>query len=94
MRAWVGLVLVAVMAVPATAQPLRPGYPAGVRAAQESGANGWMLLGGATIFGVAGYLVSQSVSTSGTNLLAISGGNSAYVPPNNSTVTTSTTGTR
>ncbi|RZI77506.1 MAG: hypothetical protein EOP38_28495 [Rubrivivax sp.] len=78
----------------AVAQPLRPGYPAGVKAAQESGVNTWMLLGGTTIFGVAGYLISQSVSTSGTNLLAIKGGNSAFVPPNSTAVSTSTTGTR
>jgi hypothetical protein len=76
----------------ATAAPLKPGYPAGVRAARSGSVNTALMIGaGALILAGVGILASGDSSVVDT--LSIPGGSATVSPTVSTTVSTSTTTT-
>lgn len=85
------IVLAGLLASAAQADPLAPGRPAGVRAAQKSGPNLYLVATVGTL-AVAGVAVLISDGHSALATTVISGGQTPSVPVT-TVVTTSSTGT-
>ncbi len=76
----------------ATAAPLKPGYPAGVRAARSGSVNTALMIGAGALI-LAGVGILASGSTSVLDTLVIPGGGVTVNPTVNTTVSTSTSTT-
>ena len=93
MRAALSAAIVAgLLATAAQAEPLAPGLPAGVHAAQKSGPNLYLVATVGTL-AVAGVAVLISDGHSALATTVISGGQQPTVPITTTVVTTSSTGT-